>query len=677
MKANLQSVSLENLCGFVAIQKTYKGDEVLRQILAHSLTVCAPNSISNIDQFRSAFEAQYGLKLESERMQRAIDRLMSEGIISRLSKGGPFVVSPERRALALERIDAARQLEADVMNEWFEQLDKRDLGLDASFAWRALHEYLRAAFRRHGLGTISLIDQSFQQEKSLSTPLNTILNEAVEAIVGPLDATGYKEAIRAFFREISLSPIRSRYVVQLADSAFSFYTLAVPPEISEVLRSNLPNLSLFLDTNFLFGLLDLHEHAFVEVSKELVQAVQQHHLPFLLYYHEATQNELARAIAAVAPVLLRQQWPPQISRIVARNTDYVSGLELKYHQRNAESPVDAEDFLRPLNYIGDLLAEKEIRIYRPPAPRLVERANLEAEYRDFLIKNGRKEKPPNAMNHDMAMLDAVFYQRSASKSSLQAGALCVTCDYGLYLFDMHLARKGNHLPCVVLPNLFYQLIRPYIPADANFDASFAQTFAIPEFRTLDSHSEKARAKMLSILASFKDINEGTAASMLANDLLSEQIRDSGSEQDALKMVEAAIATDNDRLIRERDALALRLKDIELTAGVERSQLEQKLTEVSFDIEQIRSTSISVSERLAQEERKARELQEAREKEAIERSELKQELLAERERAARDSAASVLVLENSRSEIAAVERRERRLQISVVILVTAIGIAAFE
>src|SRR5208282_460754 len=100
------------------------------------------------------------------------------------------------------------------------------------------------------------------------------------------------------------------------------------------------------DTNFLFGILDLHVHPQVEVSTELLKAIKKHHLPFVLQYHSATEREMLSTIDHYAATLKERRWNQSLSR-AALTSPFVSGIELKYHQLNAEKKIDPDVFLQP------------------------------------------------------------------------------------------------------------------------------------------------------------------------------------------------------------------------------------------------------------------------------------------------------------------------------------------
>ena len=176
----------------------------------------------------------------------------------------------------------------------------------------------------------------------------------------------------------------------------------------------------------------------------------------------------------------------------------------------------------------------------------------------------------------MTVLDTVRQIRSSVKSTLHAGALFVTCDYWLYRFDWETAKEKGILPCIVLPNLFWQILRPFIPSDGDFSRSFAETFAIPEFRTIGSGATVAASKMLNLLAGYKDFPELTAKRMLSNDILINKLREAENDQQLQDYVEDAIVGENVDLLEERALLEEQLESErqEKTDYIEKLQQQQ-------------------------------------------------------------------------------------------------------
>lgn len=304
---------------------------------------------------------------------------------------------------------------------------------------------------------------------------------------------------------------------------------------------------MFCDTNFIFGILDLHEHPFVEVSNELVDAITKHSLPIKLRCHESTLSEFSGTIEHYGDILKKNKWATTISR-AATNTNSISGIEQKYHQKNAETNIDVEDFFKPYKHVEEILRDRKLEIYRSEN-RLSERAKLEADYNAFL-KRINKPKIHKLIEHDVKVLDCVQSLKSKATSNLDSGALFVTCDFLLYRFDSELIRKEKVSPSVVLPNVLWQVLRPFFPYSNDFDKSFAEAFAITELRTIGSGASKACSKMLGILNSYKEITEDVAVRIISNDMLLTKLSEIENDEKFREEVDLAIEADYQNLIEE-------------------------------------------------------------------------------------------------------------------------------
>lgn len=336
--------------------------------------------------------------------------------------------------------------------------------------------------------------------------------------------------------------------------------MTVPPEAAESLRTQLRPLKLFLDTNFIFGLVDLGGHVWGDFAQELLDLTQGGDLPFEIVYHEATDREANATVQHYESFLSGRSWGGGLAR-AALNAKSVPGVVRQYLSEYLKNGTDVQTFFRPYRHLDELLGDRNIRKYLPPSERLVERATLEAEYEEFLAARGR-HKRRNALGHDATLLDAVREIRTGAARSIDAGALLLTYDYNLYRFDWESSRRSGGRPSVALPNLFWQVIRPFIELDEEFDRSFAETFALPEFRTLGSDSAAACARVLAILASYEGVSEETATRLLSNDLLLEELKTTEDAKFEGK-VRDALAEENRRLaeeIQRMDSSAKRVVD---------------------------------------------------------------------------------------------------------------------
>lgn len=573
------SAAFEQMC-FVAIASKESPDDVLRQLILHCFVVLPEDQFDSANRLIEAIEVLFGLKVPLYQVQTAVDRLEGEGQIKR-PLGTNYVLTPKVKKRLEQRIETAKSLEDTVKQEWFGELEVAYPTLPQDQMWTALRKYLAKSFRRHGIQAAALLDPSIEARSDHSKSLSALLEDALaDVFKGDQEPIALaRKAISLFFTSIGDSPDRATYIAQLADGAFSYFTLTVDPETARTFRENLQSLALFLDTNFLFAILDLSFNPLVEVSNEVHSVIQKFGLPFTLYYHDRTAREFSSTVSYYGDRLRARHWSQNLSR-AAISSSSLSGIEVKYHQRNAESSTSVDAFLRPYEHADVLLKNKGISVHRGISNRLQERADLLHDYTAYL-KARKRFKPDSIIDHDVTVLDAVRQRRSTAPSTLDAGALLLTCDYFLYRFDWEQSRTKGQMACVVLPNLFMQILRPFIPSTPDFDRSFAETFAIPEFRTVGSSASEATSKLLNLMAGYAEFSEETAVRLLSNDLLLDQLKASKDSAEFERQVELAVANENAILLEEMAALRQQLDQTERereTVESEKTETQQALRE---------------------------------------------------------------------------------------------------
>jgi hypothetical protein len=559
------SEAFQQLCGFLAIRDTRDAEELLRRLYLMCLYIWEGEQVDDARALSAIASELFGVKVDQQRSQRALDALLADGRV--VLTGTGLSIASQLRNEIHERVRRAQDLEEAVRTEWGKELEAAFPGINPREGWLAVQAYLAGAFRRHGMQTIALLDP--EADGGQGQQLSSMLASAVAEVFPVGDQEEARAAVSGFVANTSNSVTRSQYISQLADGTFNYFALTVSPEVADALKQELEPLTLFLDTNFLFGVLDLHSNPQVEVSHELLDAIKAHDLPITCCYHPSTAREFDRTVEFKRELLARRHWDRGMSRAI-RDSRRLSGIELKYHEKNADVGIDVESFFRPYRHADALLAEERIEIADVAECSLTDRATVEADYKRFLDQRGRS-KSHILISHDAEVLCAVRNLRSHAKSSLSAGALLITCDYWLYRFDWESSRRQGRNPCTVLPNLFWQLLRPYLPPDSSFDNSFAETFAIPEFRTLDSASAEAASKLTYVLAGYEHIPEATARRMLANDLLLGELRSAKTDEEFAAAVDSAIARENADLVRERD---------EMAAAAEKAAVERRAEDAS-------------------------------------------------------------------------------------------------
>jgi len=540
------------MCNVAAVAQTRSADETLRQIILQTLAVFPEEPFTSGEQIGEALSAGFGLDIPIHNVDAVLKDLTAQEAIS-LSGDGRYALTERSGKELQDRMSSSAELETRVRDQWLSEIAGRHPQLRSDDLWHALRSYLAKAFLRHGMQTVAFLDPTVDTSEEYSRSMSSLLHDAVAEVFVDQDEPAARDAISGFLSRAGSDPARAQFIAQCADGAFSFFSLTVDPETSERLRKELSSLILFLDTNFLFGILDLHVHPQVELSNELIRAVESHKLPFELRYHRKTLDELFSTISFYGSELRKHNWPQSLSR-AALSSRYMSGIETKYHQRNADQAIDADTFLRPYEHVDVLLKGRGIDVYTGPNSDSAQVSRLRQQYADFLQRIRKDDKAPSAIGHDASLMATVRDLRSKGETSLDVGALLITCDYALYRFDLETSRAEGELGACVLPNLLWQILRPYLSVSADYDKAFAETFALPEFRTVASGASRACSRMIALLASYAEFPEATAANLLSNDMLIDKLRIIDDDQEFHRQVESAIVLENQSLLEDKAAL---------------------------------------------------------------------------------------------------------------------------
>lgn len=565
-------VAYGRLCHFVALRRDHSSIAAAEDgVIRAAMFLCENGEAPDLDEIIENAKAFFSLTFSREEIERSIDRLVEVGQAERVGDGARLLRG------TLDDVDKivrkAQESEQTIRDEWAAELQANGLveSQDADDAWRALQSYLAALFTRHGVQTLELIAPEFIDDESVDMPASEILDHIVAEMLPKRSRRKGREIVRSFLTD--RTPLRDEYLTELLDATFSFFALTVDEETRELLRKNLPPLKLLVDTNFLFGLLDLHSNAFVAVSKDVVAVVSAEKLPFQLYYHPLTVDEFRSVLDFSRRRLAGGRWTSTVSRALLKVGD-LSGIDRRYHELNAQHPTLVDDFFARYDNLERVLDSHGIKPYRNSYESWLddeETLNLVSRYKRFIEPN---EKYFTVLRHDIILWRTLRDMRRHDPGPFGTGAFFLTCDYSLWRFDHQQLNRGTS-GVTVLPNVFMQLLRPFIPRTANFDASFVSTFALPEFRTIRSATGKAVQRVASVIRLYADLPEELAEKILSDEVLIKKVSKIREDDPAIvDLIESAIADEALRLKHDRDRLNDELtKQKEETAIVSRTLTE--------------------------------------------------------------------------------------------------------
>ncbi|MCC9063638.1 coiled-coil domain-containing protein [Flavobacterium piscisymbiosum] len=560
-----------------ALSHDQKFDQIVQNLITHTLNGTFDSKPKNEIEVSKMIKYVYGISIRDTIVQSNLDKLIDNSEIVRDRNSREYSIIPAVANKLSARLDEANANELSVKLKWFEELklfitDISDEGLEKM--WSLLKLYLSNVFEQHGIQTLNFLNPNLkiqeEDEKHLLTIVETILKENSD----PFTKEELASSINQFIS--NADEIRAQYLSQLADSTFTSFALTSDAETVNFLNKRFNNLNLFLDTNFIFGILDLHKNSEDASAREILEEVKKNRLPFKLVFHPETLAEFKRAFDARALFIRATKWTKETSR-VAIKVDGLSPLEELFHKQNMENETDPVVFLEKYNHVDIILKDLGLIEYVPHNKRDEELYEIEKDvekYQEFYesVKN-RKSKSFIGFKHDVVVLREVRELNPKKTKFLDSKAFFISSDFVLAKFEKKFYKKNWEISYVVNPSVFLQLIRPFIENDYTANKRFIDTFSVPEFRSFEIDYSTTRSKALQIINdNYHATSFETKVNILRDIVILDKLEKANEDYSKqTEIIENHIALENQILAQQKDDY---LKSIQYVTH-EKEQLEDK------------------------------------------------------------------------------------------------------
>jgi predicted nucleic acid-binding protein len=222
-------------------------------------------------------------------------KLIEDGQVS--IKDGILLLSEEKAVmvksndLTLTDSDKKRfqNFKAFIQDDLESKMETADIKL----LWQHFLNYLYNCFFEYGQEALKTLHPhiSFENDAGFESLAITAINQLKGEREDLTDI--FQKAIELFPNYASEEDLA--FLVQLAQKTSSFSSLGIDPSLlSSGLENELIDWTLYLDTNVLYSLLDLHSHPESEASKALIQLIHDNSemIKIKLRYSEFTYKEL-------------------------------------------------------------------------------------------------------------------------------------------------------------------------------------------------------------------------------------------------------------------------------------------------------------------------------------------------------------------------------------------------
>jgi hypothetical protein len=435
----------------------------------------------------------------------------------------------------------------------------------------------------------------------------------------PEEIRPYLQSALSLFLDPKDPDVRS-YMFQQLNAFFFLEASSLPENTLQALvkvGKLRPSFSIFVDTNFLFSILELHENPSNEAALSLRNLTKQlsDNVPVKLYAMPITIEEARGVLVANRESLSGLRLTPKMAEAALRTN--LSGIVYKYMDacKMAGFSITPESYFDP--YTKDLISiakSKGVEFFDERTDEYKKRQDVvddivgQLEFEKKRYKNSAKSY--EQLEHDLILYHFARDKRPAQvESPLEAEYWIVTVDYHFLAFDAFRRFKYQESISICLhPTTLLQMMQFWVPRTPQFEEAMLGTMRLPFlFQDFDQNAERATINILKVLGRFEnieDLSRETITSLLVKEALRQKLL---VETDTEKQVELI----REALIEEHRRTEEQLQKVSKTAELLRIEIGEKEGMIDKLRERIEAQEKKLQERgsdLAKEEEERRLLE---------------------------------------------------------------------
>jgi len=564
---------LVSLIHYTELNKSGWWNKSIQQLILSAIWLTGRHLTDN-DLAKTLAES-FHIEIPSQRVKAQCEQLVKSGSLVRLPSCELKISETSKKRLE-EELRQAEELTAKVKDKFNEVFRKFCPVLDASEQWAVFHaRFLLPLVREIGARTYQLISGG-----QLDLDATARLPEFLSAY-SVHHHQGLRNAIIKFL-DPGDDNVRA-YVLRHLNAYFCLEASSLEqPTIDHLMQSmeHPPAFKIFVDTNFLFSFLDLHENPSNEAAKSLVKLTKQLEGRALckFYVSAETLDEFKRVVSAQRDFLHGLVLPANLAQAALEMDLSAIAQRFVEFSKSAGQPISAEAYFRP--YLSDLiptLRGKQVEFFnesmKPYSMRQDVIDDILQQQRYERKRYGDNGKSYEQLRHDVVLWRFVNEKRPVRvESPVEATFWIVTVDYHFLGFDLY-KRSDQHasIPVCLHPTSLIQLLQFWLPRTQEFEEAILDSLRLPLlFQEFDSSAERVTVRILETLARFEKVEQlstSVISNILVNQALRQEIALEGDVQKQVDLVRGALVEENEkvrqhleRASEEKERLTLEVSD---------------------------------------------------------------------------------------------------------------------
>jgi hypothetical protein len=590
---------LISLIHHVELNKAGWWDKAVQQFILSALWRSGEPMILQaiLKSIRRDFKATIG----QEKTQTQIKALCASGLVVSLPSD-QFKVSESALRKFKKDLKEVETVEKGAKDKFIALLEQRCPSLDGDDTWHKFNELvLIPLIRNIGANTYQILSGI---QLSFDKPYEIVFNHFIQDY--PLDFHKQLGNVAKLFLDPKDMNVRS-FIQRLLNAYFFIEASGLSEDTLESLTklSELkPSFTIFVDTNFLFSILELHENPSNEAAVTLIELLK------LITSADVRLYVLPPTVQEVKGVLLACQNDLSDMRLTSNLAESVletgiTGITRKFVEEVCKhgSSLSAKSYFNPyITNLKTISGSKGVEFFDENLDeyRINEDVcdDIQAQLRYEERRYGDRAKSYEQHEHDIVLWHFVHDRRpTIVESPLEANYWIVTVDYRFLGFDAFKRQKlKENLPICIHPTSLVHMLQFWVPRTPQFEEAMLSSMRLPFlFQEFDPKAEKVTIRILKTLSRFENVGDipiDTAVSILLSDALRQRI---ASEPEIEKQIQLV----KEELIEEHQKLKTELQET-------RGEKERLDTEIKEKVE-----TVTTLDKTIKEEHEKRELLETK------------------------------------------------------------------
>jgi uncharacterized protein YdbL (DUF1318 family) len=483
------------------------------------------------------------LRYETAELVAAAERLQAAKYLEfRDPRHLSFVFSAERFAELNRKLRQHGERDARVREAWSNEVGRRHDLTEGQLdrLWIGLEQFVAALLSTHAAEAAAFLYQGSDSEQiGFSAALASRYPSLDRFVPADLQDAAREEYPRFF--DIG-EEARREFLVDRLQAAFVFHLLSIDPQASELVRSNVSEKTLYLDTNFLYRLLGIHGPALTHGPATTLLVSEQ--LNCRLVVAKETVDEFVRALRSevnrIRAAPIGRSSYQQIA--AAQHASDWAFAQAYYRELTSARVSGIDEFERKYSNVLALVKDWNIQIDEGAV--LIDEERADPDFHDLwsaLNQWHNNMKGAGTIDHDVFLLRYIRHLRGdADATPGQVKMWLLTYDRGLTAFAAHRARRERLSPCM-LGDSWLQLTRPFLPRTEEYERAFVAMLQHP---LLSGNREAIPfghvADALNRLERYRELPPTVVAAMVADGEFHRRLGAARDAEAEKKVVELAV-----------------------------------------------------------------------------------------------------------------------------------------